>query len=238
MAKKDRIRCVLYDLEITKDPYEFDNNWGDKHKFPVSTLSYMILTFKKEDLRIVGFYVDVIQTEDIEVFEKELVRSDCVVTFNGIGFDNPVMEKYLNDIDINKMVQFDIMIELRELIKEMEGKGRGIQFSLSDIALALKTLKLETGAKGEAIGLWKSNDANDRYKLCRYNIWDVNIMGIFLCLMANADRGDSLKITKYDKRTGEPNGEYFLDWMKIRERFMAKFVGNQVGLFEMEAQDT
>lgn len=233
MAKKDRIRCLLYDVEITKDPFDYPNNWGDKHKFPVSTLSYMVLTFKKEDLRIVGFYTDVIQTEDMAVFEKELTRSDCVVTFNGVNFDNPVMEKYLNDIDINKVIQYDLMVELKKVVIEMDGgKGRGVQFALSDVAFALKTLKLETGAKGEAIGLWQSNDANDRYKLCRYNIWDVNIMGIFLCIMSNADRGDSLKIIKHDRKTGEPTSEHYLDWMKIREGFMSKFVGEQVSLFD------
>lgn len=232
MAKKDRIRCLLYDVEIKKDPFEFDNNWGDKHKFPVSTLSYMVLTFKKEDLRIVGFYTDIIQEEEMPQFEKELKRSDVVVTFNGIGFDNPVMEKYLVDTDINKVAQYDIMIELRNIIKEMEGKGRGIQFKLGEVAQALKTLKLESGAKGEAVNLWKSGDADDRYKLCRYNIWDVNIMGIFLCIMSNAERGDSIKINKYDKDGVTVVGEYYLDWMKIRESFMDKIIGGQVSLFE------
>ena len=230
MAKKDQIRCLLYDVEITKDPFEYANNWGDKHKFPVSTMSYMVLTFRKDDLRIVGFYTDVIQSEEIPQFEKELKRSDCVVTFNGLHFDNPVMEKYLDGVDINALIQYDLMVELRGLVKNE--KGRGVQFKLAEVALALKTLKLEDGAKGASIGLWQSNDADDRYKLCRYNIWDVNIMGIFLCIMSNAERGDSLKINKYDKEMKEVVGEYYLDWLEVKTAFMNKFVGEQSTLFD------
>ena len=224
MQKKDRIRCLLYDLEIKKDPFDYANNWGDKHKFPVSTLSYGILTFKKEDLRILGNYVDIVQEEELGFFENELRRSDVVITWNGLDFDNTVMEKYLTKIDINGVTQFDLMVAIREIT--------GVRFKLMEVAKAMKVSKIEEGANGGAVTLWQSDDINDRYRLCRYNIWDVNIMTIMMCLMANAERGETLKIDKYDREMKEVKKTVYLDWFELRKNFMEKFAGKQVSLFD------
>lgn len=225
MAKKDRIRCLLYDLEIAKDPYEYAGNWSERHRFPVSTLSYGILTFKKEDLRILGNYTDIVQVDELGVFQTELKRSNVVITWNGLGFDNDVIEKYLDEIDIHGVTQFDLMIAIKEVT--------GTRFRLGEIAKAVKATKLEEGADGKAVDLWKSGTADDRYRLCRYNIWDVNIMTIVMCLMANAERGESLKLTKYEKdMVTVKKDDIYLDWMALKKNFLDKFEGKQVSLFE------
>jgi len=215
---KDRIRVLIYDLELEDDPMDYEKfprGWSESHKMAISTVAFSVVSIAKKDMRILGTYFDVLVKENIQEFDEEVKRSDVIMTHNGVKFDNVVMAKYLSDDEISKLLNYDTMIELK--------KHCGKQFRLDELGAALRVKKLDSGAAGRAIELFRSGKPEDMYELVRYNIRDIIVLQVFFMLLCNTTEQRFLEIDKVSKSSGQIQSTHKIDLFQMRNDFLDKF---------------
>ena len=131
------------------------------------------LDAKKNKVTTVSFYrngedITLIQGKDLtkENLEKELFKSDILVSFNGKRFDQPFLEQ---NYDMNiKTPHIDLMYPLKRL-----GYTGGLKKIEKDLEV---DRELEDIDGREAVRLWKEYERNGNQnaldKLVRYNQYD------------------------------------------------------------------
>jgi DEAD/DEAH box helicase domain-containing protein len=105
----------------------------------------------------------VFMEDEMEDFEKLLIKADTIVGFNTIGFDNPVIQPYMKQVRLDTKNQIDMMLKIEEKL--------GYKISLDSIAGAtLGHKKLSHGL--EAIKMYREGRMDELTAYCQE---DVNI---------------------------------------------------------------
>ncbi|MBU4360754.1 ribonuclease H-like domain-containing protein [Candidatus Parcubacteria bacterium] len=105
-----------------------------------------------EDNKFLTFMED-----ELDELGKLIKQAELVIGFNLIGFDYPVLENYLKNINFNSIKTLDIMAVLQKYL--------GYRVKLESVAQAtLGTGKSGTGLK--AISMWRKGQIEDLKKYC------------------------------------------------------------------------
>jgi len=141
---------VYFDLETQKSANEV-GGWQNKRDMKMSigvTYSTANQAYR-------------IYTEgEAELLIDELRKADCVVGFNIIGFDFPVLEAY-SVFDLGSVIALDLMVDVEKSV----GRRLGLD------ALASETLGIgKTGHGMDALRWWKEGKMNEIAEYCCYDV--------------------------------------------------------------------
>ncbi len=89
--------------------------------------------------------------------EELLKKSELVIGFNLKGFDYPVLENYLKNVNFNSLKTLDILEETQKIL--------GHKINLESIAQGSLGLG-KTGTGLDAIDMWKNNQIDELKKYC------------------------------------------------------------------------
>ncbi|MDE1171973.1 MAG: ribonuclease H-like domain-containing protein [Verrucomicrobium sp.] len=141
---------VYFDLETQKSASEV-GGWQNKRDMRMSIgVTY---STANEAYRI---YAE----DEATLLIDELRKADCVIGFNIIGFDFPVLEAY-SVFDLGGVVALDLMTDIE--------KGLGRRLGLD--ALTTETLGVgKTGHGMEALKWWKEGKVKEIAEYCCYDV--------------------------------------------------------------------
>lgn len=143
------MKKIIFDIE-TKNTFS-DVQSDNPVDLNISILSLYDSESKK--------YYSFLEEEFVEMwpfFEK----ADLLITFNGIYFDLPILQKYCS-FDLKKINHLDIFAEVRKKINK--------KISLNNIATT--TLKIAKSANGlDAVAWWNSGEIEKIKKYCEQDV--------------------------------------------------------------------
>ena len=170
------MKTILYfDLETQKSAEDV-GGWNNKKEMRLS----LGVTYSTRDQQFRAY-----EEEDIPSLIQELVSADCVIGFNIIGFDYPVLSGY-TDFDFSKIPTFDLLTDLHKTL--------GFRISLNSLARA--TLQAKKSGDGLEAIRWFQEGAFA--KIATYCRQDVALTRDLHCF--GADNG----FVSYLDRTEKP----------------------------------
>ena len=99
----------------------------------------------------------VFMENELDKLGELIKKANLVIGFNLYGFDYPVLENYLKDLNFNNVKALDIMYDIQKYL--------GYKVKLDSVAQAT----LGTGKSGsglEAIDMWRKGQIEDLKKYC------------------------------------------------------------------------
>ena len=184
-------KWILYDIETTEKIGE----GGKLEAMQISVLGWHT-SWGKE--------VKCTTMDHLTNFVDDLKQAEMVVGFNQISFDNKVLQKYVPDVNLSEIPQFDIMREAK--------KNAGKKVALERFTLGTFDER-KAGAGSSAPALWKSGNMDE---LIEYNMKDVDLT---VKLFHHACKEGFL--IYLDKQTDEPERINTSDWVMQGRRLMA-----------------
>lgn len=143
------MKKIIFDIE-TKNTFS-DVQSDNPVDLDISVLSLYDSESKK--------YYSFLEEEFSEMwsfFEK----ADLLVTFNGIYFDLPILQKYCS-FDLKKINHLDIFVEVRKKTNKKIGLNN----------IATTTLKIAKSANGlDAVAWWNSGEIEKIKKYCEQDV--------------------------------------------------------------------
>ncbi len=127
------MKKIIFDIE-TKTPL-YDPETPEITDMEISVISL----YDSETEKYYSF-----TEENFSDMEKFFKNADMLVTFNGIHFDIPVLQKYLPNINLSEIYHIDIMVKVQESI----GKRIGLD------SIASTTLGTSKSANGLQAVAW------------------------------------------------------------------------------------
>ncbi|MFH1457466.1 MAG: ribonuclease H-like domain-containing protein [Patescibacteria group bacterium] len=95
--------------------------------------------------------------EDMEKFENLLSKAEYIIGFNSVSFDLPILQRYMENLNLLNKKQIDLMVKLEEIL--------GYKVSLQAVAKATFGVgKISSGL--EAIKMWKDGRIEELKKYC------------------------------------------------------------------------
>jgi len=145
------MKTILYfDLETQKSADEV-GGWANKAAMRLS----LGVTYSTRDQQF-----RVYEEEDVSKLIQALSLADCVVGFNILGFDYPVLSGY-TDLDFSKIPTFDLLTDLYKIL--------GFRVSLNSLARA--TLQAKKSGDGlEAIRWFQEGAFAKIATYCRQDV--------------------------------------------------------------------
>jgi len=99
--------------------------------------------------------------EDFQKMWPFFEKADLIVTYNGIHFDVPLLQKYTDKINLSKINHVDIFAKIRDVT----GKKLGMD------GVAGTTLNLSKSANGlQAVAWWNSGEIDKIIKYCEQDV--------------------------------------------------------------------
>ena len=99
--------------------------------------------------------------EDFEKMWPFFEKADLIVTYNGIWFDVPLLQKYTDKINLSEINHVDIFAKIRDVT--------GKRLSLDGVAGT--TLNLSKSANGlQAVAWWNSGEIDKIIKYCEQDV--------------------------------------------------------------------
>lgn len=108
LIRRSSLKIVTFDLEIAKDPKEC-GGWNFPERFGVSTV--ILYKHHSNDFLICD-------DKDYNLAQEELKNSDVIISYNGIGFDYPVLFEKKK----GTKPDFGIWIDLMQIVWDALGK--------------------------------------------------------------------------------------------------------------------
>ena len=188
MSKK---KWILYDVETT----EMIGEGGKIDQMSISVLGWYASWERQVKCTTVDHLIN---------FTDDLKQADMIVGFNQITFDNKVLQKYVPDVNLSEIPQFDIMREAKRIA--------GVQIGLERLTLGTFDER-KAGAGSSAPALWKEGKIDE---LIEYNMQDVDLT---VKLFHHACKSGFL--IYLDKKTDEPERINTSDWLMQGRRLMS-----------------
>ncbi len=141
---------IFFDIETQNTFEEIGGRYPDRLRLSVA------VTYNSSDPTFHRY-----TEQNVAALIAELSAADLVVGFNLYGFDYPVMQKYAETIQLDKLPTVDM---LRELEKRL-----GYRISLNAVASA--TLKTGKSADGlQAVQWWRENRIEELFQYCEQDV--------------------------------------------------------------------